>query len=72
MQRSFEVIGGNNEPERTTGFTAVTSSMDVARPDLAKKKKKRRLIIIGGSALALVVIGVAVSRLKPGRAAAQT
>ena len=65
MQRSFEVIGGNNEPERTTGFTAVTSSMDVARPDLAKKKKKRRLIIIGGSALALVVIGVAVSRLKP-------
>jgi HlyD family secretion protein len=59
------VIGGSNEPARTTGFTAVTSSMDVARPDLAKKKKKRRLMIVAGSALALLIIGVAVSRLKP-------
>jgi HlyD family secretion protein len=65
MQRSFEVIAGGEQPARPSGFTPVTSSMDVARPDLARKKKKRRLIIIGSSVLALVVIGVIVSRLKP-------
>ena len=65
MQRSFEVISGRAEPARPSGFTSATSSMDVARPDLARKKRKRRLIIIGASALALVVIGVVISRLKP-------
>ncbi len=65
MQRSFEVIGGGAEPVRTPGFTPVTSSMDVPRPDVARKKKKRRLIIGGASVLALVLITVAVSRLKP-------
>ena len=65
MQRSFEVIGGGKEPAPTTGFTPVTSSMDVARPDLARKKRKRRLIIIGASVLGFLVIAIAVSRLKP-------
>jgi len=65
MQRSFEVISGHAEPVRPSGFTSATSSMDVARPDLARKKRKRRLMIIGGSVLALVVIGVVISRLKP-------
>jgi HlyD family secretion protein len=64
MQRSFEVIAGA-QPARAPGFTPVTSSMDVARPDLARKKKKRRLIIIGASLLGLLVIGIAISRLKP-------
>ena len=65
MQRSFEVVGGNEEPARPKGFTAATSSMDVARPDLAKKKRKRRLVIIGASALGVIAIFIAISRLKP-------
>lgn len=65
MQRSFEVIGGGAEPTRASGFTPVTSSMDVPRPDVARKKKKRRLMIGGASVLALLLITVAVSRLKP-------
>ena len=65
MQRSFEVVGGRSEPARPSGFTPVTSSMDVARPDIARKKKKRRLIIIGASVLGLILIGVVVSQLKP-------
>jgi len=65
MQRSFEVIGGGVEPTRPSGFTPVTSSMDVPRPDVARKKKKRRLIIGGASVLALVLITALVSRLKP-------
>ncbi len=65
MQPSFEVIPGEKESARPTGFTAVTSSMDVARPDLARKKKKRRLYIIGGTILGLLLVGFAISRLKP-------
>ncbi|MEP6976357.1 MAG: efflux RND transporter periplasmic adaptor subunit, partial [Spartobacteria bacterium] len=64
MQRSFEVIAGA-EPARAPGFTPVTSSMDVPRPDAARKKKKRRLIIGGASLLALILITVVISRLKP-------
>ncbi len=64
-QRSFEVIPGKKEPQRASGFVAPTSSMDVARPDLARKKKKRRVIIIGASVLGLAAIWIAVSRLKP-------
>ncbi len=65
MQRSFEVIGGGTEPARAPGFTPVTSSMDVPRPDVARKKKKKRLIIGGASVLALILVTVAISRLKP-------
>ncbi len=64
MQQSFEVIGGT-KPARAPGFTAVTSSMDVPRPDVARKKKKKRLIIGGVSVLALILVSVLVSRLKP-------
>ena len=64
MQRSFEVIGGP-EPARAPGFTPVTSSMDVPRPDVARKKKKRRLIIGGASLLGIILITVVVARLKP-------
>ena len=64
MQRSFEVIAGT-EPARPPGFTPITSSMDVPRPDVARKKKKRRLIIAAASVLGLIVITVAISRLKP-------
>ncbi len=64
MQRSFEVIGGS-EPARAPGFTPVTSSMDVPRPDVARKKKKKRLIIAGASVLGLILVTVALSRLKP-------
>ena len=64
MQRSFEVIGGN-EPARTPGFTPVTSSMDVPRPHVARQKRKRRLIIIGASVLGIALIWILVARLKP-------
>lgn len=64
MQRSFEVIAGT-QPARAPGFTPVTSSMDVPRPDVARKKKKRRLIIGGASLLGLILITVLVARLKP-------
>src|SRR5947207_972288 len=64
MQRSFEVIGGT-EPARAPGFTPVTSSMDVPRPDVARKKRKRRFIIIGASVFGLIVISIVISRLKP-------
>ncbi|MDQ3414674.1 MAG: efflux RND transporter periplasmic adaptor subunit, partial [Verrucomicrobiota bacterium] len=39
--------------------------MDVPRPDVARKKKKKRLIIGGASLLALILVTVAISRLKP-------
>jgi len=66
MQRSFEVIGGGTPaPARAPGFTPVTSSMDVPRPDVARKKKKRRLIIGGASLLGIILITVVVARLKP-------
>ena len=64
MQRSFEVIAGT-QPARAPGFTPVTSSMDVPRPDVARKKKKRRLIIGGASLHGLILITVLVARLKP-------
>ena len=64
VQQSFEVIGGA-QPARAPGFTPITSSMDVPRPDVARKKRKRRLYVIGGSVLGLILISVAISRLKP-------
>jgi HlyD family secretion protein len=64
IQRSFEVVGGN-EAARPSGFTAATSSMDVPRPHVARQKRKRRLIITGASVLGLIVISIAISRLKP-------
>lgn len=39
--------------------------MDIARPDLARKKKLRRTIYIAAVLVALPVVTIAVSRLKP-------
>src|SRR6266576_3494815 len=39
--------------------------MDVPRPGVAAKKRKRRIIIIAISALGLVLVTIAISRLKP-------
>jgi HlyD family secretion protein len=39
--------------------------MDVARPDLARRKKRRRLLFSISALLALAVITMALSRLKP-------
>jgi HlyD family secretion protein len=64
MQRSFEVIAGT-EPARAPGFTPVTSSMDVARPDIARKKRKRRILVIAASVVGIAVIWVMIERLKP-------
>src|SRR5947209_13313239 len=62
-----------SNPERTatenivrpTGFPSTLSSMDVARPDVARKKKKKRLITIGAVALGVIVATIGLSRLKP-------
>jgi len=50
---------------RPTGFTSTLSSMDVARPDVAKKKRKKRIITIAAIALGVIVATFALSRLKP-------
>src|SRR6266567_2722440 len=50
---------------RPVGFTPNLSSMDVPRPGVAAKKRKRRIIIIAVSALGLVLVTIAISRLKP-------
>ncbi|MEY2480591.1 MAG: HlyD family secretion protein [Verrucomicrobiota bacterium] len=39
--------------------------MDIPRPDVARKKKKRRIMIVAGSVLGVIVLTVALSRLKP-------
>ncbi|MEO5717967.1 MAG: efflux RND transporter periplasmic adaptor subunit [Chthoniobacterales bacterium] len=39
--------------------------MDVPRPDVARKKKKKRLLIGAASILGLILITIAISRLKP-------
>src|SRR5256884_2813216 len=50
---------------RPSGFTPGTSSMDIARPNVAKKKRQRRIMIIAASVLALIAITFGLSRLKP-------
>src|SRR4051794_9313097 len=50
---------------RPAGFSPVTSGMDVARPNVAKKKRRRRILFASGGALALILITVALSHLKP-------
>ena len=50
---------------RPAGFSPVTSSMDVPRVGAAKKKRRRRIMYGAGGALALIVITVALSHLKP-------
>src|SRR5207302_1867051 len=50
---------------RPAGFSPVTSGMDIARPHIAKKKRRRRILFASGGVLALIVITVALSHLKP-------
>src|SRR5471030_2669913 len=50
---------------RPSGFTPSRSTMDVPRPNVARKKKQRRILIGSGAALALVLLTVALSHLKP-------
>src|SRR5437773_11958644 len=50
---------------RPAGFSPVTSGMDVARPHIAKKKRRRRILFASGGVLALILITVALSKLKP-------
>ena len=64
MQRSFEVIAGS-EPARAPGFTPVSSSMDVPRPNVARQKRRRRILITAASVLGIAVVWVVISRLKP-------
>ena len=50
---------------RPAGFSRVSSGMDIARPHIAKQKRRRRILFASGGALALIVITVALSHLKP-------
>src|SRR6185436_3629557 len=50
---------------RPAGFTPSLTTMDVPRAGVAAKKRKRRIMMIGGIALGVIVITVALSRLKP-------
>ena len=43
----------------------IASNMDIPRPDRAKKKNQRRLIVGSLAGLALVVISIGVSQLRP-------
>ena len=64
MRRNFEVLA-KTEPVRSNGFPPVGSSMDIPRPNVARRKRRRRIIIAGTSALALVLVTILISRLKP-------
>src|SRR5438874_883549 len=50
---------------RPAGFSPVSSGMDIARQHIAKQKRRRRILFASGGALALIVITVALSHLKP-------
>ncbi len=50
---------------RPGGFTQPSNAMDVPRTGVAKKKKQKRILIIAGSVLALVLVTLGLSRLKP-------
>ena len=50
---------------RPAGFSPVSSGMDIARPHIAKQKRRRRILFASGGMLALIVITVALSHLKP-------
>jgi HlyD family secretion protein len=54
-----------NKVVRPSGFTQPSNTMDVPRAGVAKKKKQKRLMMIGGGVLALILITVGLSRLKP-------
>ena len=50
---------------RPAGFSPVSSGMDIARPHIAKQKRRRRILFASGGVLALILITVALSHLKP-------
>jgi len=50
---------------RPAGFSPVSSGMDIARPHIAKQKRRRRILFASCGVLALIVITVALSHLKP-------
>ena len=50
---------------RPAGFSPVSSGMDIARPHIAKQTRRRRILFASGGLLALIVITVALSHLKP-------
>jgi hypothetical protein len=64
MHRGLEAKA-ENTIVRPSSFTPSVSSMDIPRPDVACKKRKRRIMIVASSALALILVTVLLSRLKP-------
>ncbi|MEP6698241.1 MAG: efflux RND transporter periplasmic adaptor subunit [Verrucomicrobiota bacterium] len=64
MRQSSEAKA-ENTIVRPSGFTPTASAMDIPRPNVARQKRKRRIIIIAASALSLLLVTFALSRLKP-------
>ena len=56
---------GQLEPGTARGFTQASSSMDIARPDIARRKFRRRLLIGAGAVLALGGITAWLMMLEP-------
>lgn len=50
---------------RTSGFTPVSTGMDIARPDLARKRRRKRLALGIVAVLAVGAVTVLLSRLEP-------
>ncbi|HEY0370035.1 MAG TPA: efflux RND transporter periplasmic adaptor subunit [Chthoniobacterales bacterium] len=50
---------------RPSGFTQPSNSMDVPRAGVAKKKKQKRIMMVAGGLLALILITLGLSKLKP-------
>ncbi len=55
---------GKPSVKPTIGFTPGSTSMDIARPDLARKKRRHRILWGGIGLAALVLITFALSRLE--------
>src|SRR5437667_8783320 len=65
MMRQKSELRAEETIVRPTGFSPVSSGMDIARPHIAKKKRRRRILFASGGALALIAITFALSQLKP-------
>src|SRR2546430_3024227 len=65
MMRQKSEVRAEETIVRPAGFSPVSSGMDIARPNIAKQKRRRRILFASGGALALIVITVALSHLKP-------
>lgn len=60
---AWEAPAGPAKPR--SGFTSVSTGMDIARPDLARKRRRQRLLWGAAAVLALAVVTWLLARLEP-------